>query len=94
MNSIWLLVILCFFVISVVQVAAMPVLSSDQTIVNAAINDSDAVTSVKLVQHKHRHHHHHKKRRSLSSKAADQEPVVAGRPHKQMMLTKPYWPWP
>uniref|UniRef100_A0AC34QK82 Secreted protein n=1 Tax=Panagrolaimus sp. JU765 TaxID=591449 RepID=A0AC34QK82_9BILA len=83
----WLIIFL-MLIISLSQSMASPLIINEKAILEII----DPIQEHQIPHHKHRRHHHHKKRRSLTIKTENETSGV--RQHKQMMLTKPYWPWP
>ncbi|OZC12842.1 hypothetical protein X798_00476 [Onchocerca flexuosa] len=59
----------------------------------SSARDSPAYTSSHKLRHS-RHHHYHHKKRSLVRNTPDTDLLTQPSGNKQMLLAKPYWPWP
>ncbi|CAD6186441.1 unnamed protein product [Caenorhabditis auriculariae] len=76
---------ICLLCLATLHSSAFPLFDS------ISLSDYESTTHSGHSHHHHKHHIRRKhRRRSLSSK---EEPTKQHR-NKQIMLTKPYWPWP
>ncbi|KAL3998227.1 hypothetical protein ACH3XW_14190 [Acanthocheilonema viteae] len=78
-------------------ITGLLILFSFQMMLSRAVDKHNENSIAHISNHKlrhSRHHHYHHKKRSLVRNTLDTDLLAQHPKNKQLLLAKPYWPWP